>query len=381
MIPHLPPPALPGLPVPVSWSEDGEAIDILDQTRLPVEERRLRLESVVAVADAIRTLRVRGAPAIGIAAAMGLALGVKRRAAQLAGSSGEPDGALEEGLGRDLELLRATRPTAVNLAWATERVARALREAEGGGLAARVAAVVREADAIALQDREMCRLIGVHGLEVIPAEGACALTHCNAGALATGGMGTALAPVYTAHARGIPISVFASETRPLLQGARLTAWELARTGIGVTVVTEGMVGALMARGLVGLVLVGADRVAANGDVANKVGTYGLAVLARHHGLPFYVALPRSTFDPAAPSGVHIPIEERDPAEVLGVAWGGAEPSGVGAWNPAFDLTPAHLVTAFISDGGVLRPPFPASIARVLAATPPGPLTPRHGRNP
>ncbi len=362
-------PFLPGMPVPAGWSDDGEAVRLLDQTLLPEKEHYLRLETVEEVAEAIRALRVRGAPAIGITAALGLAMGLRRRVSTLrdAGGHGDPalDRTLEAGFREDRQLLLSTRPTAVNLAWALDRLSRAFREEVGSGPDARVDAVRREADAIAREDEEMCRLIGSHGLEVIPEEGAGILTHCNAGALATGGMGTALAPIYAAQALGFPLRVFAGETRPLLQGARLTAWELARAGVDVTVIADSMAGALLRDGRVNLILVGADRVAANGDVANKIGTYGLAVLARHHGIPFYVALPRSTFDPATPTGSEIPIEERDPSEI--VLFGGIRtaPEGVPAWNPAFDLTPAHLVTAFITDGGILRPPFLASIRRLL----------------
>jgi len=360
------PTTLPGIPVPVRWTDDGFAVHLLDQTLLPGEERHLRLETVGEVAEAISALRVRGAPAIGIAAAMGLAMGTRRRVEEeFHDSENSEIRWLEAGFQADAGILRRTRPTAVNLSWALDRLARVFRAEVSGGGKELVGALIREADAIAREDREMCRLIGQFGAELIPEEGAGILTHCNAGALATGGMGTALAPVYTAHGRGIRVRLFADETRPLLQGARLTAWEARRVGVEVTVLTDSMAAALMAGGRVQMVIVGADRVAANGDVANKIGTYGLAVLARHHGIPFYVALPRSTFDPKASDGREIPIEERDPGEVG--SHGGREilPSGVGAWNPAFDLTPAHLVTALITDGGVLRPPFGPAIAGLL----------------
>jgi methylthioribose-1-phosphate isomerase len=360
-----------GIPIPVQWSEDRRAIHLLDQTLLPGEERYLRLETVEEVAEAITSLRVRGAPAIGITVALALAMGARQRAAPGASEN------LDSGLESDLARLLSTRPTAVNLAWAAERMRRVFEEATHQDEEAQAVALVQEADTIAAEDRTMCALIGEHGLAVIPSDGAGILTHCNAGALATGGRGTALAPVYAAHSRGIPVSVFADETRPLLQGARLTAWELQRAGVPVTVVTDSMAGALMAAGRVNLVLVGADRVAANGDVANKIGTYGLAVLAHHHGIPFFVALPRSTFDRSTPKGGTIPIEERDPAEI--VEWKGhvVVPEGVQVWNPAFDITPAHLVTAFVTDGGILRPPYEAAIARLCttqgsAATPSGP---------
>jgi len=372
----------PGLPVPVEWTADGAAVRLLDQTLLPGEERYLRLEAVEEVAEAIVALRVRGAPAIGIAAALGLAMATQRRWRAMArqatpggipgdgagpdSQSGEALANLDAGFKVDRELLLGTRPTAVNLAWALDRLARAYGSAAGEGGELRVKALVEEANALALEDREMCRRIGEHGLEVIPEAGGTVLTHCNAGALATGGMGTALAPVYAAHALGRPVEVFADETRPLLQGARITAWELGRVGVPVTVMTDSMAGYLMKEGRVNLVLVGADRVAANGDVANKIGTYALAVLARHHGIPFYVALPRSTFDMAVAGGESIPIEIRNPREVAALAGEEVVPEGTPVWNPAFDVTPAHLVTAFITDVGVLRPPFPGSIARAVS---------------
>ncbi len=364
------------IPRPVTWWEDGEAIRMLDQTLLPGEERYLRLERVEEVAEAISSLRVRGAPAIGIAAAFGMALGLKRRlregideperggAPGSAGSDGDGEDPWTAAFLRDREILAGTRPTAVNLEWALNRLSEVYAGADGGP-AARARAVIREAGRIAEEDRELCRLMGKHGLEVIPEKGAGILTHCNAGALATGGMGTALAPIYTAAVRGIPVRVFADETRPLLQGARLTAWELSRAGVDVTVLTDSMAGALMAAGKVNLVITGTDRVAANGDVANKIGTYGVALLAREHGIPFYVASPRSTFDLASAGGGEIPIEERAAAEVRGFQGRETVPAGVPVWNPAFDVTPAHLVTAFITDGGILRPPFPVAIAKLL----------------
>lgn len=358
-------PAFSRIPVPVRLGEDGLTIHLLDQTLLPTEEKYLALETVAAVAEAIRSLRVRGAPAIGITAALGLAVGTGRRWAE---SGEKPEfHTLEEGFRLDAQVLGATRPTAVNLPWALDRMASVWRRAEAGEPARVVEMLREEALAIAGEDREMCRLIGQHGLEVIPETGGGILTHCNAGALATGGMGTALAPVYTAHAKGIPVRLFADETRPLLQGGRLTAWEATRAGLDVTVLTDSMAGALMAKGGVNLVIVGADRVAANGDVANKIGTYGLALAARYHGLPFFVAAPWSTFDLAASDGGQIPVEERAPAEILRIAGAELVPPGVPVWNPAFDITPAHLVTAFITDGGVLKPPFTSGIADLVAA--------------
>src|SRR5690606_10647796 len=266
------------------WSEDGRAVDILDQTRLPDAEVRLRIASAEEAAEAIRTLRVRGAPAIGVAAALALAVEMERWT-DLPGS--EFRARLEQARRR----LASTRPTAVNLFWALERMARRAAELPGAPNDAVVRALRAEASAILEEDRAMCRRIGEHGLALLPDGPIGVLTHCNAGALATAGMGTALAPIYLAHLNGRNIRVYAGETRPLLQGSRLTAWELERAGVPVTVITDSVAGTLFAQGRVDLVLTGADRIAANGDVANKIGTYTLAVLARHHGVPFYVAAP------------------------------------------------------------------------------------------
>jgi methylthioribose-1-phosphate isomerase len=303
---------------PLRW--DGEALLVLDQRRLPAAEAWLRCESPEEVAEAIRTLAVRGAPAIGLAAAYGMALAGDRETAA--------------------ELLRSARPTAVNLAWAVEQ---SLAADEPLALARRLHREQLGAD----------RALSELGAELIP-EGARALTHCNAGALATGGYGTAGGVLHAAWERGRLAHVWVDETRPLLQGARLTAWELGRAGIPHRVITDSSAGGLMARGEVDVVVVGADRIAANGDVANKVGTYPLAVLAARHGIPFYVAAPRSTLDPATASGADIPIEERDPSEVV---------LGSPALNLAFDVTPAELVASIVTDAGVLRPPYPESIAR------------------
>jgi len=307
---------------PVRWA-DG-ALELLDQTRLPAEEAWLRCTTPEEVADAIRRLAVRGAPAIGVAAAYGLALAPDR---------------LEEAA----ELLGSTRPTAVNLRWALERC-----------LAA--GDVLEEARAIHREQQAADRALAEHGAALF-GEGDRVLTHCNTGALATAGIGTALGIVRAAWEAGRVREVWVDETRPLLQGARLTAWELQRLGIPHHVVCDAAAGSLMARGLVDRVVVGADRIAANGDVANKIGTYALAVLARHHGIPFVVAAPRSTFDPRTPTGAEIPIEERDPAEVTAHAE---------AANPAFDVTPAELVDAIVCEAGVLRPPYPEAIADALA---------------
>jgi methylthioribose-1-phosphate isomerase len=328
------------IPSPISWTDDL-AVRILDQTLLPGEERYLDLDTVDAVAEAIRTLRVRGAPLIGIAAAMGVTLAVRRGPATMDAVCGAS------------AVLGATRPTAVNLRWALGRMERRAAAAVSAG-ADLARALREEANAIWDEDREMCARIGAAGAALIGGD-AVVLTHCNAGALATGGMGTALAPVYTLHQAGRRVSVIADETRPLLQGSRLTAWELTRAGVPVTVIADGMVASRLRRGDVTCVIVGADRIAANGDVANKIGTYGVALAARAHGVPFYVAAPTSTIDPATPDGARIPIEERAAAEVAGWRGHAAAPVEAAVWNPAFDVTPAELVTAIITDRGVFAP--------------------------
>ncbi|MBK7783930.1 MAG: S-methyl-5-thioribose-1-phosphate isomerase [Gemmatimonadetes bacterium] len=326
---------------PIAWA-DPAAVRILDQTLLPNDERYLTLETLEQVAEAIHSLRVRGAPLIGISAAMGLAALVARLGSAATRAEVE----------RLAALLQATRPTAVNLAWALGRMrARAAAVAEGEGL---VAALRGEAQAIWDEDRAMCHRIGEAGLPLLP-DGATVLTHCNAGALATGGVGTALAPIYLAHAAGRRIQVIADETRPLLQGSRLTAWELSRAGIPTTVIADNMAASRLRRGDVTCVIVGADRIAANGDVANKIGTYPLALAARAHAVPFYVAAPRSTFDFATPDGAAIPIEERHADEVRhpGGAPRPTAPAAAAVWNPAFDVTPAALVSGYLTDAGLL----------------------------
>ncbi|MBK7349302.1 MAG: S-methyl-5-thioribose-1-phosphate isomerase [Gemmatimonadetes bacterium] len=326
---------------PIAWA-DPAAVRILDQTLLPNDERYLTLETLEQVAEAIHSLRVRGAPLIGISAAMGLAALVARLGSAATRAEVE----------RLAALLQATRPTAVNLAWALGRMrARAAAVAEGEVL---VAALRGEAQAIWDEDRAMCHRIGEAGLPLLP-DGATVLTHCNAGALATGGVGTALAPIYLAHAAGRRIQVIADETRPLLQGSRLTAWELSRAGIPTTVIADNMAASRLRRGDVTCVIVGADRIAANGDVANKIGTYPLALAARAHAVPFYVAAPRSTFDFATPDGAAIPIEERHADEVRhpGGAPRPTAPAAAAVWNPAFDVTPAALVSGYLTDAGLL----------------------------
>jgi methylthioribose-1-phosphate isomerase len=324
------------------------AVRIVDQTALPEALVTRDLDTVEQMAEAIRSLRVRGAPLIGIAAAMGLVAGLRDQ-------RGAPRARFLERLEALAAELAATRPTAVNLSAALERMRRTAAATPGDGavLWDRLSA---EAGAILDEDRAMCRRIGEHGLPLIP-PGAQVLTHCNTGALATGGIGTALAPVYVAHEAGRRVHVWVNETRPLLQGARLTAWELRHAGIPCTLVTDGAAGALMRAAKVDLVLVGADRVAANGDFANKIGTYGLAVLALHHSVAFYCVAPSSTIDAATPTGDAVRIEHRAAAEVTSFAGRAVAPAGTEAWNPAFDVTPARYVTGYLTDRGMVRPPF------------------------
>jgi methylthioribose-1-phosphate isomerase len=341
----------------VAW-EDGVVV-MIDQRRLPREEVFLRCRAYGEVAEAIRSMAIRGAPAIGVAAAFGLALGVRTT---------ESEGGLLRREWDDMcATMSATRPTAVNLFWAIARMRRRFEAlvSEGGGTLRD--ALLDEALAIQNEDFASCRKMGDLGAELLP-ENARVLTHCNAGALATAGYGTALGVVRSAARNGRLRLVYAGETRPFLQGARLTAWELHQDGIPVTVITDGMAGHLMARGEVDAVIVGADRVAANGDVANKIGTYPLAVLAKEHGLPFYVAAPVSTFDLGTSSGADIPIEERPADEVTHVAGHPITPEGVPVRHPAFDITPHRYVTAIICERGVARPPYVESL-RALAGPP------------
>jgi methylthioribose-1-phosphate isomerase len=313
---------------------------ILDQRALPEQEIMIELGDLHATIDAIRSLAIRGAPAIGVGAAIGLVV-------SLDAASGA-DGAVARALLPEFAgRLVAARPTAVNLAWA---VGRMIARAETVGDDDLLDALRDEAESIQQEDRAMCDAIGQHGLSIMP-DGARVLTHCNAGALATSGIGTALAPIYAASAQGRRVRVFADETRPLRQGARLTAWELARAGIDVSVLPDGAAASLLASGAVDLVIVGADRIAANGDTANKIGTYGVALAARAHGIPFYVAAPWSTVDPDTPNGVAITIEHRGAEELSPL------PTGVGVWNPAFDVTPRALVTGYLTDRGFVEPPF------------------------
>lgn len=333
------------IPSPIAWTS-RHTVRILDQTLLPGDEIYRDLDTVEDVAEAIRMLRVRGAPLIGIAAAMGVVVAAGQRDRGVAGQQ-----ALET-IRRACALLGATRPTAVNLHWALDRM---WRRAEASCVAGEDLreALIAEADAIWEEDRRMCQRIGELGASLIPA-GSTVCTVCNAGALATGGIGTALAPVYTLHQQGRAPHVVVPETRPLLQGSRLTAWELTKAGVACTLIGDGMIASRLRLGDVACVMVGADRIALNGDVANKIGTYGLALAARAHGIPFYVAAPTSTFDPATPNGAAIPIEQREAHEVA--SWQGTRtaPAGVGVWNPAFDMTPAELITGVITDKGIFK---------------------------
>lgn len=341
------------------WQAEESFLELLDQTALPHETRYLKCYDYSGVAAAIKRLAVRGAPAIGAAAAYGLVLAAKNIMAR---SSREDFIAGVEIAARELA---ATRPTAVNLRWALDRLIKRLYAVEAVDPGALYDILLGEAHAIYREDVADNRKMGCYGQELIP-DGARILTHCNAGALATAGYGTALGVVRAAREAGKAVSVYAGETRPLLQGARLTAWELLREGIPVTLITDNMAGYLMAKGKVDLVIVGADRIAANGDVANKIGTYSLAVLAEKHGLPFYVAAPVSTIDMSLTSGGEIPIEERDPAEVTHMAGRPLAPVGVNVWNPAFDITPHHMVTAIITDRGIVRATYRENLMKIFA---------------
>ncbi|HEX2501958.1 MAG TPA: S-methyl-5-thioribose-1-phosphate isomerase [Methylomirabilota bacterium] len=332
---------------PVSWQ--GDRLVLLDQRRLPGEEVYVECRSWPEVADAIRTLAVRGAPAIGVAAAFGVAL------AGLASPAHDGD-ALMRDLQTAIDGLAATRPTAVNLFWALERMRRWARGRRTLPLTELRAGLVSEAERILEEDVAANRRLGAHGAELVPV-GARILTHCNAGGLATAGYGTALGVVRGAVEAGRRPFVWVDETRPVLQGARLTAWELVREGIPHAVIADVAAASTMARGEVDLVVVGADRIARNGDTANKIGTYGVAVLARHHGIPFYVAAPFTTIDPGIADGSAIPIEERDPREVQELGGRRIVPAASPARNPAFDVTPAALITAIVTERGIFRHPY------------------------
>ncbi|MFO0901950.1 MAG: S-methyl-5-thioribose-1-phosphate isomerase [Pirellulales bacterium] len=333
---------------------------LLDQTQLPGEVREIACRSLEAVERAIKTLQVRGAPAIGIAAAYGVCVGV-----QNAVNAGEAT--FFETLERTIGVLAASRPTAVNLFMALERLEAVARRLRGRATGPQILnALWEEACALHDEDRAMCHAIGRHGAALMPTEGG-VLTHCNAGGLATAEYGTALAVIFSAHAAGKRIQVYVDETRPLLQGARLTAWELVARRIPATLICDNMAAQVMAEGRVQAVVVGADRIAANGDAANKIGTYGVAVLAQAHGIPFYIAAPATTFDLKLADGSGIPIEQRAADEVTHHGGKRLAPEGVQVYNPAFDVTPARLIAALITDRGVIQPVTRESIARVIPA--------------
>lgn len=342
---------------------DNGVIRLLDQRRLPTEEVLIDCHDYQAVADAIKTLAVRGAPAIGVTAALGLAVGA--RAIDV-----EDFERFWSRFTQICAVMAATRPTAVNLFWAIERMKACAQTHRQLPIAELKVRLEQEALCILEEDIANNRRMGLHGQGLIPDQ-ARILTHCNAGALATAGYGTALGVIRAAVEQGKRVQVIADETRPVLQGARLTAWELHKDGIPVTLIADNMAASLMRRGLIDLVIVGADRIAANGDVANKIGTYGVAVLAQAHRIPFYVAAPLSTIDASLPSGDDIPIEERQPDEVTHLSDRQIAPTGVGVLNPAFDVTPHEYVRAIITEVGVLRPPLHQSIAQALSgSTPP-----------
>lgn len=328
----------------IQWTNEG--VVMIDQTRLPRETVFVTCRDYREVARAIRDMIIRGAPAIGVAAAMGVAIGMLR----------EDESQFES----ICATLAATRPTAVNLFWAIERMKRVYSSVQGKALPEIRARLVEEAQAIKSEDIAICETIGRNGVDLVP-DGKTVLTHCNAGALATAGYGTALGVIRAAVSAGKKIDVFADETRPFLQGSRLTAWELQQDGIPTTLISDNMAGHFLKSGRIGCVVVGADRVAANGDVANKIGTYSVAVLAKENGVPFYVAAPISTLDLKIPSGEQIPIEERSAAEVTHVYGVPVAPEGIAVKNPAFDVTPNRYVTAIITEQGVARAPFELSL--------------------
>jgi methylthioribose-1-phosphate isomerase len=338
----------------IAWEDD--AIVMIDQRKLPSAEVYVHCRSSNEVARAIKSMVIRGAPAIGVAAAMGIALGMKKSKA-----TGTRQFATE--FQKTCDVMAATRPTAVNLFWAIDRMKHAFSD---GALAGESVAQLQERlrrEAIAIHDQDVasCRAIGCNGAALVPA-GARILTHCNAGALATAGYGTALGVIRCAVEAGKAVRVLADETRPFLQGSRLTAWELTKVGIDTTVITDSTSGALMREGQIDLVVVGADRIAANGDTANKIGTYTVAVLAKEHGIPFYVAAPWSSIDLSMPDGSNIPIEERDAREVTHVGGHRLAPEGASVRNPAFDVTPHRYITAIVTDRGVFHPPFVKTLA-------------------
>jgi len=373
-------------PEQIRWSEIGDSVVILDQTELPARRVEKELRTVADVEEAIQSLRVRGAPLIGITAAMGIGA-LARQAVLQADADADTNRLTAEELRERLrgwcDRLEQARPTAVNLVWAIERLrgtAGIAEESDGvtdaavpaaRGISANSSAAElsdrlrAEAEDILEEDRRMCRGIGEHAAKLLR-DGSTVITHCNAGALATGGIGTALAPVYVATEQGKKISVYADETRPLLQGSRITAWELGEAGVDVTVIADNMAAALFATDPPDIVFVGSDRIAANGDVANKIGTYGLAVIAKHHGVPFYVLAPTSTVDLGTATGADIPIEQRS-ADEIRLGFGKlTAPADAAVWSPAFDVTPNDLVAGIVTEKGIHRPPYVDSLAEAVA---------------
>ena len=338
----------------LEWTESG--VVFIDQTKLPIEEVYVTCTTHQQVADVIRNMVVRGAPAIGVAAAMGIALGVKN-------STTENTADLKKDFDQICEIIRQTRPTAVNLFWAIRRMREKFETLRSRPIAQIQQALIEEAQRMHAEDIAANQAMGRHGAALMPSSGG-VLTHCNAGALATAGYGTALGVIRAAVEQGKKIHVYADETRPFLQGSRLTAWELMKDGIPTTVISDNMAGAMMQQGKIGAIVVGADRIAANGDVANKIGTYTVAVLAKEHGIPFYVAAPISTVDLDTPDGSKIPIEQRDAREVTHIAGKQMVPDGVLIENPAFDVTPARYITAIITERGIARAPYEESLSQL-----------------
>ncbi len=341
----------------LEWTDHG--IRFIDQTKLPTEETYVTCKTHEQVADVIRTMVVRGAPAIGVAAAMGIALGVKN-------SKAETVADLKRDLDQICDNMSKTRPTAVNLFWAIRRMQEKFERVRIRSIAQIKQEMVEESQRMHAEDIAANQAMGRHGATLMPSEGG-VLTHCNAGALATAGYGTALGVIRAAVKQGKKIHVYADETRPFLQGSRLTAWELMKDGIPTTVISDNMAGSMMKQGKIGAIVVGADRIAANGDVANKIGTYTVAILAKEHSIPFYVAAPISTIDFACPDGSQIPIEQRNVKEVTHIAGKQMTPDGVSIENPAFDVTPAKYVTAIVTERGIARAPYDQSLRKLADA--------------
>src|SRR5438874_7265233 len=340
----------------LQWTDSG--VHFIDQTKLPTEEAYVTCKTYQQVADAIRNMVVRGAPAIGVAAAMGIALGIKN-------SKAETVGELKPEFDKICDAIGNTRPTAVNLFWAIRRMREKFEQLRVRPLPQLKQALIEEAQRMHAEDIAGNQAMGRHGATLMPASGG-VLTHCNAGALATCGYGTALGVIRAAVEQGKKLHVYADETRPFLQGSRLTAWELMKDGIPTTVISDNMAGAMMKQGKIGAIVVGADRIAANGDVANKIGTYTIAILAKEHGIPFYVAAPISTVDLECPDGSKIPIEQRNPREVTHMAGKQMVPDGIGVENPAFDVTPAKYVSAIVTERGIAKAPYAESLRQLAA---------------